>query len=48
MAEVGELEASAGYLVRVTCACGAAFERWVTEETAVGDLLRSALTAFPN
>lgn len=29
MAEVGQVESSEGYLVRVTCLCAAAFERWV-------------------
>ena len=31
--DVGELTGS-GYLVRLTCECGATFERWATTETA--------------
>ena len=31
-----------------TCSCGAHFERWVTEQDAEADLLRSALLAFEN
>jgi hypothetical protein len=46
--DVGELEPSQGYLVRVSCSCGAAFERWVTPDAADRDLLGSGLTAFPN
>jgi hypothetical protein len=45
---VGELESSQGYLVRVSCSCGAAFERWVIPDAVDRDLLRSGLTAFPN
>ena len=45
--EGGEPEAE-GYALRIACVCGAAFERWVTPDMADHDLLRSALTAFPN
>jgi len=45
--DVGELTGS-GYLVRLTCECGATFERWVTTETADRDLLYSRLPANSN
>ena len=41
---VGELT-DTGYAVRVTCVCGAIFERWVTSEVADRDLLYSRLLA---
>jgi len=44
--EVGK--PAAGYALRVACACGAAFERWVMPETAEPDLLYSRLQTFPN
>jgi hypothetical protein len=31
-----------GYLLTVACACGIAFERWITPEAADLDLLRLA------
>ncbi len=37
-----------GYRVWVICPCGARFERWVTQEDADADLLRSDLLAFSN
>lgn len=37
-----------GYLIWIACPCGARFERWVTPEAAVEDLLRSSLMALPN
>jgi len=37
-----------GYHVRAVCACGACFERWVTPDDAVADLLRSALGPIEN
>ncbi len=46
-ADVGQLT-EAGYQVRVACACGAAFERWVSPDAAERDLLASRLPAFPN
>jgi hypothetical protein len=46
-ADVGE-ETVNGHHVAVTCACGEAFERWVSVETASEDLLRSRLSAFEN
>jgi hypothetical protein len=45
--DVGELT-DAGYVVYLACACGAAFERWVTLDAADRDVLRSRLPAFPN
>ena len=39
---------STGYLVCLTCECGAAFERWVTLETADRDLPYSRLLANSN
>jgi hypothetical protein len=44
---VGEL-IDVGYAVRVACACGAIFERWVTSEIVDRDLLYSRLLAFPS
>jgi hypothetical protein len=35
-----------GYRLWVACSCGARFERWVTEDDAEADLLRSTLLAF--
>jgi hypothetical protein len=37
-----------GYRLWATCSCGARFERWVTEQDAEADLLRSALLVFEN
>jgi hypothetical protein len=34
-----------GYLVTVACPCGVTFERWVTDQDAVGDLLLADLRA---
>jgi hypothetical protein len=50
----GELRGDAGpltpqgYRLWASCACGAGLERWVTEQDAEADLLRSALLAFEN
>jgi hypothetical protein len=38
----------AGYRLRITCSCGALFERWVTPEAAEFDLLRSRLLTSQN
>ena len=52
--QCGHLEGDAGavtalgYYLRVSCSCGAFFERWVTPEAAEYDLLRSRLPAFPS
>jgi len=45
--DVGELIGS-GYLVWLTCECGATFARWVTAEPADRDLLYSRLPANSN
>ncbi len=37
-----------GYGVKVTCACDAVFERWVTPEMADDDLAWSRLLPFPS
>lgn len=38
--------ASDGYLLSVTCSCGAVFDRWVTPEAAEHDLIWSSLSTF--
>jgi hypothetical protein len=40
--------APTGYLLWVSCSCGALFERWVTPEAAEYDLLRSRLLISQN
>jgi hypothetical protein len=35
-----------GYLLTVACPCGVVFERWVTPEDAVADLVWSRLGVF--
>ena len=37
-----------GYRLRVSCSCGASFERWVTPEAAEYDLLWSPLLTSQN
>jgi len=37
-----------GYLLWITCPCGAVFERWVTPEAAEYDLVRSRLLTSQN
>jgi len=37
---VGELTPN-GYRLELTCSCGVTFERWVTAQDAVADLLRA-------
>ena len=37
-----------GYRLRITCPCGAVFDRWVTLKAAEDDLLYSRLVAFLN
>ena len=44
---VGELTPN-GYRLELACACGVTFERWVTAQDAVDDLLRAQLGAERN
>jgi hypothetical protein len=37
-----------GYLLLVSCCCGARLERWVTAADAHQDLIRTDLVAFEN
>lgn len=37
-----------GYRLRLTCPCGAEFDRYVTPEVARYDLIHSSLLAIPN
>ncbi len=46
-ASVGDVKPN-GYRLEVTCPCGVTFERWVTQEDAVDDLLREHLRAARN
>ena len=36
------------YRVTVQCSCGVTFERWVTAEAAIADLIASDLPCLPN
>ena len=47
MPTVGELTPN-GYQLELACACGVTFERWVTAQDAVDDLLRARLGAECN
>ena len=44
---VGELTPN-GYRLELACSCGVTFERWVTAQDAVDDLLRAQLGAERN
>ena len=44
---VGELTPN-GYRLELACSCGVTFERWVTAQDAVDDLLRARLGAERN
>ncbi len=44
---VGELTPN-GYRLELACSCGVTFERWVTGQDAVADLLRARLGAERN
>jgi len=44
---VGELSPN-GYRLELACSCGVTFERWVTAQDAVDDLLRAQLGAERN
>jgi len=46
-ATVGDLTAN-GYRLEIACPCGVTFERWVTAQDAVDDLLREHLRAERN
>ena len=37
-----------GYRLEIACPCGVTFERWVTEQDAIDDLLRPHLRAERN
>ena len=37
-----------GYRLAIACPCGVAFERWVTPQDALADLLRARLRAERN
>ena len=41
-ARVGDVTPN-GYRLKVSCACGVTFERWVTPDDAVDDVLRARL-----
>ena len=44
---VGELTPN-GYRLELACSCGVTFERWVTAQDAVVDLLKARLGAERN
>jgi len=47
MPTVGELTPN-GYRLELACSCGVTFERWVTAQDAVVDLLKARLGAERN